>query len=117
VTARWYAVRCCCQPTKLLGWIRLPTEAEERRAWTALSRRDGPTYVELKRLTDEGVSEVAVYSDDRPIEFWRTVDGFRENTSDGELAVRLRETLANNRVLRDHVRWLMSTKNVERVDA
>lgn len=100
-----YFVRCCCQPQKILGVLelrhpvggrstvhvrerlRFPTcslrrfDANEPMPATAIRR-----YHAIKlRIFDR--NEIAVYSEDRPIEFWRTIEGFRENkNAAGEVA-------------------------------
>lgn len=86
VETQWFAVRCCCQPTKVLGFLRL--------------RSDAPGSVPVRRLDDQvfwcevkdvldyensrgdqfPTNERAIYSDDRNIEFWRGVAGFVEVT-------------------------------------
>lgn len=94
----WYPVRCCCQPTKLLGFLRLPEDNKQR-----VMGADGRSYpVELKTMrkprfrsfdfmamppgshvADIGFShdeELAVYSEDRGVEFWRGIPDFVEAT-------------------------------------
>lgn len=96
-TMEWYPVRCCCQPSKIFGFLRLPAGDK-----TTLVRGPGGTrhlvelrvFQEVHETTDEMVAalqadlsfvadldsskELAVYSDDRPIEFWRGIPGFVE---------------------------------------
>jgi hypothetical protein len=95
-----YAVRCCCQPTKVLGWLDGPEDVHSffvletrRRGGLApppqhevkvrdmcscrivehpeLCEANGDVPVELVRMVER-----AIYSDDRPIEFWRRIAGF-----------------------------------------
>lgn len=91
-----YPVRCCCDGSKLYGFLDIPTDRKfadgERFAvqiYPQASARLDDAYstrkvrnetVTLRRFRDfgNGVDEIAVYSDDRPIEFWRTVSGFTE---------------------------------------
>lgn len=89
-TLAWYAVRCCCQPQKIFGFIPLEAgsrtyqivnrygethEIELRTSRTC----SAPTFVESRDGYLEMVSdEIAIYSDDRPIEFWRTIPSFVE---------------------------------------
>ena len=92
-----YPVRCCCEPTKLYGVIELPdgvregttTIVRERPSipanWLTQEKpmvtSDGNIHsIKLMRVVDHrsGLDEVAVYSDDRPIEFWRKIIGFTE---------------------------------------
>lgn len=96
-------VRCCCLPETVFGTLQVPddvgVEARLRRVFQLdivltqsvhdFKMADAlkpvnyePRYAEVRHLwtTDTGVCklELAVYSDDRPIEFWRTVRGFVE---------------------------------------
>ena len=86
---QWMAVRCCCTPTKILGFLRLPVGHREWRVsdWQGRIHR-----VEIKPISsarasgpgDEDVDvavESAVYSEDRGIEFWRSITGFLEVSS------------------------------------
>lgn len=93
-----YNVRCCCQPTKILGLLRLPTGLRSGDVVHAHERGTGVghpikmmdftqiTRISLELLRDAGAvtdyarrqRELAVYSDDRPIEFWRKIQGFTE---------------------------------------
>ena len=88
----WFPVNCCCQPDVLFGFISLPADRQHfvhGQRFVILDRRGRPHDVELKPLatisepagTTDGWRrrrEMAIYSDDRPIEFWRTIPGFRE---------------------------------------
>lgn len=80
--AEWLAVRCCCTPRKILGFLRATPHAESLSIMTFDGRVDfqirdahecmiigGKTYRHRER---------AIYSEDRPIDFWRTVHGFVE---------------------------------------
>jgi hypothetical protein len=79
----WYAVRCCCQPLKILGFIQVETD---KRRFKILDRRGQHHEVELRRIVEATYEmsttimseEEAIYSGDRPIEFWRTIPGFVE---------------------------------------
>ncbi len=95
-----YPVRCCCEPTKLYGHIELPGPARRSGDAFVVERAerlprprsireilDGqPSMMpglrrhrmELKRVVGPGLDEIAVFSDDRPIEFWRNIVGFEE---------------------------------------
>lgn len=82
---RWYAVRCCCQPQKIFGFLQL----EDDKARHTIIDRNGHAHVADIRISSDitisSVGEVqhmdpAVYSDDREIEFWRTIPGFVEAT-------------------------------------
>ena len=100
VRRQWYAVRCCCAPMKLFGFIPLPDPTPKQtirdrcgqvhhvevmavskhrrcltsmRDFTAAANYDPAAADEL--FVDD---ELAVYSDDRPLEFWRTIPGFIE---------------------------------------
>lgn len=93
---RWYAVRCCCTPTKILGFLKLPLTTQEGNA--RVRTGDGNyADVKLKEISQircalpERYSrfqyhpplssyekELAVYGEDRPIEFWRSFPDFME---------------------------------------
>lgn len=83
----WLPVRCCCTPNKIFGFLQL-SEDDAKRAEVEINRHriqiramhensmlcrdgDGPDVM-------EGTVERAVYSDDRPREFWRRLPGFIE---------------------------------------
>lgn len=97
-------VRCCCDPGKLLGWLAIPTDLArpgvvlkymlpfDRQAWQA-SLRDGtfeswPTFESTREVVtltvDEWIptmfsgAELAVRSNDTPIEKLRRVTTFLE---------------------------------------
>ena len=113
---QWYAVRCCCTPTKIFGFLLLDAvvhpqrvsvldrAGEEHKIKLAAMCRYGNTKDEVAHLLVENPralmverqEELAVYSEDRPREFWRflvptfvelpDVEVFRlgERTSPGE---------------------------------
>lgn len=84
-TRRWFAVRCCCQPRQIMGFV-LAAGPDGVRALTLTDRFGDKHVVALERIATcyesfgerVGSDELAVYSDDRPIEFWRTIHGFVE---------------------------------------
>lgn len=86
-------VRCCCQPTKIFGTLEVEDFCRERillqmkpvvtEAAEEVPARDPLPVAEIKKIflkadTDFMLEEYAVYSDDRPLEFWRSVEGFIE---------------------------------------
>jgi hypothetical protein len=79
-------VRCCCQPTKVFGTMEVPEGAQKGQPvnYFYIPTRDNPReLIEVRHIwinIGNGVSEQqkAVYSDDRPIEFWRRLKGFKE---------------------------------------
>lgn len=112
-------VRCCCQPTKILGTLEVPDAIAHHggrfqvivsNVDVLLHRNDreclldelpalGLETVEVRKIglpctvselerrlaryplpAEPMPSEYAVYSEERPIEFWRKVRGFREAT-------------------------------------
>jgi hypothetical protein len=100
-----YPVRCCCNPLQLLGYLDLHREGLCDGATAIVYERYMPPaasffsldpdakpfvmlggrrhQIELRRIrgldqTDKFIDEIAVYSDDRPIEFWRKIHGFSE---------------------------------------
>lgn len=103
---KWVAVRCCCTPKKIFGFVQV--DQNQGPGVTTLKMDDGSgvALVELKnitltkipppmtayefhqlRLVELGPSskiELAAYSDDRPLEFWRRIEGFVEVQSQRE---------------------------------
>lgn len=91
----WYAVRCCCKPNTIFGFLSLEPCRQQQKV---KDRRGNEHTVELRPIAQICVpdnsweyrsivepvyeQEVAVYSDDRPIEFWREIPGFIEAVSD-----------------------------------
>jgi hypothetical protein len=88
---RWYAVRCCCTPNTIYGFMKLPESTEDARGVTVIDRHGSHHHVHLKRVGHSAYDrdatltamphvsdEIAIYSDDRGIEFWRRIDGFVE---------------------------------------
>ena len=88
-----YAVRCCCQPRKVFGWLELPAGLRDgdrvqiRRPMPPFSRsldpiiEPTPLDTILIRMFGEMVDgrprhELAVYSEDRPESFWRALPNF-----------------------------------------
>ena len=95
-------VRCCCQPTKILGTLEVPDMAIRSGHFDVVlctrfvplssvsNRYDFQTKfrretVHLKTFGNSRVAEQAIYSDDRPIEFWRKIHGFREGDAIGQV--------------------------------
>lgn len=94
-------VRCCCNPTKLLGWLPVPDKLPV--GWgTTISYAVGPLFVfdgsqparsdrtvvtlEVGKFhqnfdaTGQGpITELAIKSMDHPIETFRKIRGFVEN--------------------------------------
>lgn len=96
----WRAVRCCCQPKKVMGFMRVREDATEIR----LRENGGITRFPIMPLLtclkvsydiDNGgdiagldsyrktEQELAIKSEDHPIEFWRRQPGFIENKEEG----------------------------------
>jgi hypothetical protein len=82
----WVAVRCCCTPTKVLGFMRLSEDALRLPKFWVQSR-DGREEIELRMMEDSHKDfrgevtwdrEIAVYAEERPIGFWRQIPGFIE---------------------------------------
>jgi hypothetical protein len=71
----WLPVRCCCQPQKVFGFMRVPVrDIDTRRPlFIPYRMRNGADIGIEIRVFANGVrnEERAIYSDDRPIEFWR----------------------------------------------
>lgn len=89
----WLPVRCCCTPTKIFGFLQVPAHAARVNEISIGEHRieikdfvDGrvamPSYGEYLRAEPlpeySPRTERAVYSDDRPLEFWRSMPGFME---------------------------------------
>jgi len=92
-----YTVRCCCTPLKILGYLDLPREgirdgmrhplltrpvlslrAGLARDQTAISQKYETALFRAFRDPENDINEIAVYSEDRRIEFWRNIVGFAE---------------------------------------
>lgn len=89
-------VRCCCQPQKILGTMDVAYEFSDRfvvmeklepmpvrsARGMVMSPSSACHEIKVREFVDysSGVPqrERAVYSDDRPIEFWRKIRGFKE---------------------------------------
>ncbi len=83
-------VRCCCQSNKIFGTLDvLNPEASTFRIVRPFTIEASPPFppkpletelLLIREICDfVGVAvERAVYSEDRPLEFWRTVPGFVE---------------------------------------
>lgn len=89
-------VRCCCLPVKILGTLEVTKEQAQQRWLDVPLRRASYAWdrkvqagdeitvrarVELKIFCNpfaKPQTELAVYSDDRPVEFWRGIPGFIE---------------------------------------
>ena len=103
---QWFAVRCCCTPTKVFGFIKLQSPPEHMsfpiyqtltdimgdhhtvklmsiydNRQQCRSLLDYDAGVPVSPVIDLPLQEIAIYSDDRPIEFWRTIKGFVEAPS------------------------------------
>ena len=81
----WHAVRCCCNPQRIFGFIRLTASAPEN----SVIDIDGNLHaIRLAPLSERRQSsgeagatrgrELAIHSEHRPIEFWRRIRGFVE---------------------------------------
>jgi hypothetical protein len=100
---QWFAVRCCCTPKKVFGFINLialeesDTLPAHRTVFDFFGRPHMvkllPVYINKKYTScaeflnappheiSYNIAEIAIYSDDRPLEFWRTIPGFVEGTT------------------------------------
>jgi len=87
-------VRCCCTPTKILGTLEVPPRAIERQGFGIYSMQSAAPG-DWAKLLDAGQSllrrktewieirsfgggEPAIYSEERPVEFWRGLPSFKE---------------------------------------
>lgn len=90
-----YLVRCCCEPDKILGYLTVPHDMRSGERYpicrmdqllidarpigaTELVHSTTETALFRGFINSDGNREIAVYSDDRSIEFWRGVRGFKE---------------------------------------
>jgi hypothetical protein len=82
---QWYAIRCCCEPERILGFLKVAADTQtqlvqdrngEQHPIKLARLRDGRTPLAPHEAAARG--EVAIHSDHRPIEFWRTIRGFIE---------------------------------------
>lgn len=103
----WCAVRCCCDGKKIYGFLQFTKQSAEYDQNVALkdhfgnkhfakllrfgartklcqSQIEAPHYGIVAPITDSQQTEIAVFSDDRPIEFWRTIEGFVEAVNQPE---------------------------------
>lgn len=85
-------VRCCCQPVKIFGTLEIDGPVQDGARVTLMKPVAGhsmclhnvtqPSFsnVLIKRFVDpdHGTEELAIYSEERPVEFWRGVKGFIE---------------------------------------
>jgi len=89
---QWYAVRCCCTPQKIFGFLNLPmnirmarvrlksgelVEVQIKQSCRA-SVQFAPSSLSPEIDHIEQHYEMAIYSEERPIQFWREVEGFME---------------------------------------
>ncbi len=82
---QWCAIRCYCEPQRILGFLKVPADTPP----LSVEDHNGEQHpIKLARLRDGRTplapheaaarSEIAIHSDHRPIEFWRTIRGFIE---------------------------------------
>lgn len=94
---QWLAVRCCCNGERILGFLKVTQQERERGTGRRSTMTVGQSYLaapfgnaplpvvdfdnitfRLQEFHSRGGDELAVYSEDRPVEFWRNVRGFVE---------------------------------------
>ena len=79
---RWFAIRCCCTPQRILGFLKVPMPASgETPEAVQVTTADGRTHVVDVRpiiMRGPGVvqQELALYSEGRSAEFWDEVAHF-----------------------------------------
>ncbi len=85
-------VRCCCDGTKVLGTLQVDDSVVKARGFALrvfktpplkpFGQIEGPTFayerVSIRDFWNGEYYEQAIYSEDRPIEFWRGLTGFTE---------------------------------------
>lgn len=81
---RWLPVRCCCGPVKIFGFLRVPFNYDRVITVRDVAGREFPG-IQIRQISRYSAElspvlavEMAVYSDDRPAEFWRNIQGFVE---------------------------------------
>jgi hypothetical protein len=86
---RWFAVRCCCEGSKVLGFMLLTDDVGPQVVVTSRLNRELRPLICDDVMPSANVErhvveirtygrELAIYSEDRPIEFWRGLQGFVE---------------------------------------
>ena len=84
VLKEWLPVRCCCQPQKIFGFMPVDSSLLSKSDQTIEIDNVAGDKIELKikkfsasSYRQENVAyEMALYSDDRPVEFWFQFNGF-----------------------------------------
>jgi len=86
-------VRCCCTSTKILGTLEAPNDiAKKKGSFVILEKHREVvsilTHVVKTKLVGQSFMnkrgdktvkhEMAVYSQNRSVEFWRNIDNFKE---------------------------------------
>jgi hypothetical protein len=87
----WLAVRCCCTPTKLFGFMPVSEREAQGREIVVdghrlqIQRISECTIHDREALMRDGPmpeptfnTERAIYSEDRSLSFWRAMPGFVE---------------------------------------
>lgn len=90
----WRAVRCCCQPRKVFGFMQVERGMNyidvggKRFNIRIMSERNTFGFGIINKPEDitsiEYREELAIYSEDHPIEFWREQEGFIEIKEEGK---------------------------------
>lgn len=85
-------IRCCCQPTKLLGWIDVPKETKCLRfaISTGLTKPTDEATLKIEHIIlpladifNNGQCYKAFKSEETPIETLRMIPGFVEALATG----------------------------------
>jgi len=96
VSAPWYEVRCCCDPGRILGWLKtgMGPGGQYRTlliidgSFTAATYDTNPQPVLCSDTAEilfeqwrekNGHVGWCINSHNQPLEIWRRVPGFREN--------------------------------------
>lgn len=84
----WLAVRCCCLPVKIFGFLPVSERDAQGRELIVEGHRlrmsectvhDSAILLRAAPAPDAMFNtERAIYSDDRPLSFWRDMPGFVE---------------------------------------
>lgn len=79
-----FPVRCCCSPKKIFGFLSLPALTdEERKKWKGIYKslvdiNGGSHTIKITEIRCNDWRELAIYSEEKPIGFWRNFKDFIE---------------------------------------
>lgn len=72
-------IRCCCQPVKILGYLNLPRSVVRTGPVQLLNLQGQKQTIELRVFVkNQEEQETAIYSEERPKEFWQNFNPYSE---------------------------------------